>query len=233
MKKTLITLLAIAGVAAAETLTFDISRNGNIVTFAFDEVAAQEILSLTYTNWTYSGGGNNNVGSWQSPTNAAYENSFSPDAQLRDSTNGQTLPDSWTMNFTVNNKSDAAITLTKFTFDTYGYFGGGADRDTAASVTLTLNNVTTELFDLGIGGETTTATLTLTGDNAITIGAKDSVNLALTMKGSDPYNTYTGITSGSVSYSVAPGPTPNVPEPTTATLSLLALAGLAARRHRK
>ncbi|MBQ7024528.1 MAG: PEP-CTERM sorting domain-containing protein [Akkermansia sp.] len=226
MKQTLITLLALAGVAAAETLTFEVVRDTNAITFEFAEVTAQEIMTLTYTNWTYRGGGDNNVGSWQTPKNEAYQNSFSPDAQLRDSTQGETLPDSWTMNFTVTNNSGADITLTGFTFDTYGYFGGGEDRGTIAKVTLTLNNVTTELFELGKQGATTTATLTLTGDNAITIGAKDSVNLALTMNGADPYNTYTGITAGSVTYAI-------VPEPATATLSLLALAGLAARRRRR
>ena len=218
--------MALAGVASAETLTFEVVRDTNAITFEFAEVTAQEIMTLTYTNWTYSGGGSNNVGSWQTPKNEAYQNSFSPDAQLRDSTQGATLPDSWTMNFTVTNNSGADITLTGFTFDTYGYFGGGEDRNTVAKVTLTLNKVTTELFELGKQGATTTATLTFTGDNAITIGAKDSVNLALTMNGADPYNTYTGITAGSVTYAI-------VPEPATATLSLLALAGLAARRRRK
>ena len=220
--------MALAGVAAAETLTFEVVRNTNAITFEFAEVTAQEILTLTYTDWTYSGGGNNNVGSWQSPTNEAYQNSFSPDAQLRDHAGDNLLVDSWTMNFTVTNNSDADITLTQFTFDAYSYYGGGNDRNDGdrSQVTLTLGEITTDRFSLGIRGNTETATLDLTGDNAITIGANKTVTLALTMTGADPANTYTGITAGSVTYAI-------VPEPATATLSLLALAGLAARRRRK
>ena len=221
MKKTLIALMALAGVAAAETLTFEVVRNQNAVTFEFDEAAAQEILTLTYTDWTYNGGGGNNVGSWQSPSNTAYENSFSPDAQLRGNTT-----DSWTMNFTVTNNTEEEITLTQFTFDAYGINGGGSDKNATIPVTLTLAGITTNI-SLDFGGRTTTGTLDLAGDNAITIGANETVSLALTMTASNGFNTYSGITAGSVTYTLP------VPEPTTATLSLLALAGLAARRRRK
>lgn len=222
MKKTLITLFALAGVAAAETLTFEVERDANAVTFAFDEVTVQEILTMTYTDWSYNGGGNNNVGSWQSPTNAAYQNSFSPDAQLRGNTT-----DSWTMNFTVTNNTEEEITLTQFTFDAYGINGGGSDKTAEIPVTLTLAGITTNI-SLAYAGHTTTGTLDLAGDNAITIGANETVSLALTMTARNGYNTYSGITAGSVTYT-----TPVIPEPTTATLSLLALAGLAARRRRK
>ena len=221
MKKTLIALMALAGVAAAETLTFEVERNQNAVTFALAEVTIQEILTLTYTDWTYSGGGNNNVGSWQSPSNTAYQNSFSPDAQLRSDTS-----DSWTMNFTVTNNTEKEITLTQFTFDAYGINGGGSDKNAVIPVTLTLGQVSTSI-NLAYGGSTTTGTLDLAGDNAITIGANETVTLALTMSNATSYNTYSGITAGSVTYTLP------VPEPTTATLSLLALAGLAVRRRRK
>lgn len=214
--------MALASMAGAETVDFDINRDDNNVSFNLDDAT---VLTLSYTNWTYNGGGSNSVGSWQTPEHEAYQNSFSPDAQLRDGVGTQELPDSWTMNFTVTNNTDAVITLTQFTFDTYSYFGGGKDRDSAVQVTLTLGQVTTERFDLGYKGDTAEAVLNLTGADAITIGAKQTVSLALIMNGSDPNNTYTGIKSGSVTYSV-------VPEPTTASLSLLALAGLAARRRR-
>lgn len=230
MKKTLIALMALAGMAAAETLTFDVKRDVNAITFEFDEVTAQEILTLTYTDWTYSGGGNNTVGSWQSPKNEKYQNSFSPDAQLRDN-----QPDSWTMNFIVKNNGENAITLTQFTFDCYCISAGGEDKTGNTKGTLKIGNVSTGSFLLGMKGETTTGTLALTGDNAITINANESVSIALTMTDADLNNTYSGITGGSVTYSSVslPDPTPAVPEPATATLSLLALAGLAARRRRK
>ena len=47
------------------------------------------------------------------------------------------------------------------------------------------------------------------------------------------YNTDLSAGSGYTSFKADPVPTPVVPEPATATLSLLALAGLAARRRRK
>lgn len=51
--------------------------------------------------------------------------------------------------------------------------------------------------------------------------------------GAQQYKITNNASGISVSYmAVAPASTPNVPEPTTATLSLLALAGLAARRRR-
>ena len=222
MKKTLITLLALAGMATAETLTFEVERDANAVTFAFDEVTAQEIMTLTYTDWSYNGGGTSNVGSWQSPSNTAYQNSFSPDAQLRGNTT-----DSWTMNFTVTNNTEEELSLTQFTFDAYGINGGGTDKNASIPVTLTLGQASASI-SLAYAGSTTTGTLDLTGDNAITIGANETVSLALTMTASNGYNTYSGITAGSVTYT-----TPSMPEPTTATLSLLALVGLAARRRRR
>ena len=220
MKKTLITLMALAGIAAAETLTFEVERDQNAVTFEFNEATAQEVLTLTYTDWTYSGSGSNSVGSWQSPANEAYQNSFSPDAQLRGNTT-----DSWTMNFTVTNNTEEEITLTQFTFDAYAINGNGTDKTATVPVTLTLAGITTNIT-LDFAGRTTTGTLDLAGNNAITIGANETVSLALTMTAGNGYNTYSGITAGSVTYGNL------IPEPATATLSLLALAGLCARRRR-
>ena len=210
--------MALAGVTAAETLTFDVERTGNAVTFDLGEAATPAILTLTYNNWTYNGGGGNEVGAFLEPT-TNYKGTFSPKGQLRSDTT-----DSWTMNFTVTNNTGAIVTLTQFTFDAYGLNGDGSDKTADIPVTLTLGGVSTNI-SLAYGGSTTKGTLALTGDKAITIGANSSVTLSLTMGNAKTYNTYSGIKSGSVSYSI--------PEPTTATLSLLALAGLAARRRRK
>ena len=214
--------MALAGVAAADTLTFDVERSASAITFEFAEVTAQDILTLTYTDWTYTGGGSNNVGAWQSPSNTVYQNSFSPDAQLRGNST-----DSWTMNFTVTNNTEAELTLTQFTFETYGINGGGSDKSASIPVILTLGQASANV-SLEFEGRTSTGTLDLSGDKSITIGVHETVTLALTMTASTGYNTYSGITAGSVTYT-----TPAAPEPATATLSLLALAGLAARRRRR
>ena len=213
--------MALAGVAAAETLTFDVERTGNAVTFDLGEAATPAILTLTYNNWTYNGTGGNEVGAFLDPTSTTsnYKNTFSPKGQLQAGTD-----DSWTMNFTVTNNTGAIVTLTQFTFDAYGLNGDGTDKTAEVPVTLTLGGVSTNI-KLAFGGSTTTTgTLALTGDKAITIGANSAVTLSLTMGNAKTHPTYSGIKSGSVSYSI--------PEPTTATLSLLALAGLAARRRR-
>ena len=213
--------MALAGVAAAETLTFDISRSNDAVTFDF-ATDVSEILTMTYTDYTFVYGGTNTTGGWQTPENKNYEDTFSPNVQLR-----KDQDDSWTMNFTITNNCDNAITLTQFTFDGYVINGGGSDKNTEVPATLTLGEYASSgEVRFENYGSTATATLNLTGDNLIEIGAGKSVTLALTMSGVKENNTYSGLTGGSVTYSV-------VPEPTTATLSLLALAGLAARRRRK
>lgn len=221
MKKTLIALVALTGVVGATTTEFDVSRTDNAVSFT----ETDDILTLTYTDWSYSGGGSNNVGGWQSPTNANYQNSFSPDAQLRSGTT-----DSWTMNFTLTNNGEEKITLTKFVFDVYCINGGGSDKNADIPVTLTLGGVSSGVT-LKYGGQTAEGVLDLAGGSkSISIGANETVNLSLTMGDAKSYNTYSGITSGSVTYTIGDAV---VPEPTTATLSLLALAGLAVRRRRK
>ena len=211
--------MALAGVAAAETLTFDISRSNDAVTFDF-ATDVSEILTMTYTDYTFVYGGTNATGGWQTPKNENYKDTFSPNVQLQA---GAT--DSWTMNFTITNNCDNAITLTQFTFEGYVINGDGSDKNTDIPATLTLGNASSGEVKFATGGSTKTATLNLTGDNLIEIGAGKTVTLALTMSGVKDHNTYSGLTGGSVTYSV-------VPEPTTATLSLLALAGLAARRRR-
>ena len=218
MKKTIIALMAMAGVAMAnETLTFSLDRDGTSVVFT----EASEIISLDYIGWEYAGTGSVSLGEFETPTNEAYQNHFTPKAQLQSGKD-----DSWTMKFSVTNDSAEAITLTQFTFDCFGINGGGSDKSAEIPVTLTLGDVSAEAT-LGKGGAVKTATL----GTGIEIGAYGSVELSLTMGSAVSYNTYSGITAGSITYTTATA-APAVPEPTTATLSLLALAGLAARRRR-
>ena len=61
----------------------------------------------------------------------------------------------------------------------------------------------------------------------------DMATLTFTNVTASNVTTWTGVVSAADLENPIPAPTPNVPEPATSTLSLLALAGLAARRRRK
>lgn len=212
-------LMAFVGMASADILTFDVTRNDNDVQFQFGE-GVDSALALTYVNWEYAGEGNCAEGAWQFPNNSNYQNTFSPSAQLRAGTD-----DCWTLNFIVTNNGTEALNLSQFTFDVYGIDGGGGDKAGNPTVEMTLDGVSSGSVVLGIGGNTATATLDLTG---LTLSANQTMSLALTMGNDQSFNTYSGIKSGSVTYSVVA-----VPEPATATLSLLALSCLTVRRRRR
>ncbi|MBQ8807347.1 MAG: PEP-CTERM sorting domain-containing protein [Bacteroidaceae bacterium] len=111
-----------------------------------------------------------------------------------------------------------------------GWFYEGSDSDALKGATFTIYSAdsnTTITFTTADASRT----ITLQRDTFYTpgtnFGFKDSglLNEAIAKSAS--------ITFDSGTYTIAPTPAPAVPEPTTATLSLLALAGLAARRRRK
>lgn len=219
MKKTLIALMALAGISLGQTTTekFNITRTDNLVSF---ELANEEaIITLAYISKSYSTGGNSSDG-WENP--ASYPNTFSPNVQLRGSDNDPTLSDSWTMNFSVKNNGDKLIELTSLTLNVYCINGGGSNKnaDITTKAQLTgceaVNPVSPAWGGLGA------ATFTFT--TPIVLAAGKSTELAFTLNNAQAHNTYAGLASGSISY---------IPEPATATLSLLALAGLAVRRRRK
>ncbi len=126
-----------------------------------------------------------------------------------------------------------------------------------AAFTLTLTGFAEGCYDITVlggmnkasGGDTPTVsytlngeTLTLTGDDSgvyagvltwknITLGADDALVLSVAgLEGVDAYGTATFATAALNAMVISESPA--VPEPATATLSLLALCGLAARRRR-
>lgn len=261
MKKTIFALLSLVGVAMGTTTEFTITRGesatwgsattpGTGITFTDTD----DTLTLTYLYTSMGTGGSASVsGSWETPTNAKYAGSYAPKVQLQSGS-----ADSWSLTFSVTNSGEKAITLNQITLDTYGINGGGGDKNAYIEITPTLTHVntltdvktvynnsnfyinpddtgwvldttgTSTVFNLDYGGRTHEACFKIA--QGLTLDAGKSATLTFTLSSPKSYNTFAGLTGGSVSYTTASA---SVPEPTTATLSLLALAGLAMRRRRK
>lgn len=233
MKKTLITLLALCGVAAADTTgAITLWDTGFSVTTTGDN-AGQWTLSdedkalLTSSDWVLKKADGTDL---LSTTTKA--------AELRPNTNVGS-EQGWSLDFTLSNTSAETITLTSLTFDTIifagtgGYQGGSTDRDFV--FTLTCGDVTLNTGNLTIGGNgtanPTNGVVTFTLGTAVELAANESIAIGLDVaKGTDNPGCFLGLKSISAT-GTSFGET--IPEPTTATLSLLALAGLAARRRRK
>ena len=203
MKKTLITLLALSGVAAAESLTLNFTE----LTSGNDE--------LLWTNTDVS-----QLTSW--------ELSFTLDSQ-RTALSDQNLmffPDSTSkVKFAVNSNgslefwggseiftASGAITATSSVISDAGMV-------TTAATSITLSFVADEKDGEIIGG-TLSATV---GDKTFTVAVSEAVTLTeddgIRIWSNSTNEHYTNLSLSALSNKV-------VPEPTTATLSLLALCGL-------
>ena len=223
MKKTLIALMALAGLAAADTYTASTpgkssdSAQGNYYgfTLAFDnstylttDVPADTELNLDSIT-LQSRTGNNTYGDMKV---AVYE-------YTADSTVGTFLGTSSTVQY-------AANTTFTLTFD--GITVNSSDRYQFLFVNASADDAT-----LG----------TVAGYQAAAMQWGTSVTNSFSQNIPGGWGTYksNGINSWegqyipvtTVTLSTPVPSTPQVPEPTTATLSLLALAGLAARRRRR
>ncbi len=208
MKKTIIALMALAGVVAAAPNDLGIATGGNFwggdftLTFTLNEGALSatdttDVLALYWGTWS---------------TSDYYAN-------------GITL--TWT--------SDDAVSL----YIGDGAMGSVAGGDSGANITesTTFNGLRGAAFSTTLSmGETYTLvnvggnanqTVSLYAGASATGKALETVTYNGNMNGGDATTTMRSIVNSQYAY------TPAVPEPATATLSLLALAGLAARRRRK
>ena len=238
MKKTIIALLALAGVASAETTlasyvgTFEWKAD-TAPSFTFTDTGSPLTMSIDLVTKTVN---NDAVSSyvWDSAgvdvdrsSNVTYfSDKFTPDLNMD-------TGKSWTVQFTLTNGSSQDITINRLLLDSFIYTGTGAqhkDDNVVRQAVFTLSD--------GIEGKSevtfTESGVYKTDEDAliafaapVTIAASDTLTFELTVgKGTlTNQGSFVGLKGATFSYVV--------PEPTTATLSLLALAGLAMRRRRK
>ena len=264
MKKTLITLLALAGVALGETVVFDFGRTDSeayktsgAITIGTGSAAYQGAINASGELGTITG----NYSYVQQASSGNFNNSATLDRFAENPTQNwkehlNVLPSGWESTFSDGLTSQWSgstgnthtLTLSNLAAGYYdvSILGGYHGKDTiTSSITLSIGG---EKFDTSstvwsshdIAGGTTPATqgkasytLNLTNGSAdegytfdvSRIYVREGGSLSFTLTGSETAGQRTPLNGIKVSYTT--------PEPTTATLSLLALAGLAARRRRK
>ena len=235
--------MALASVAAAEdwTATFT-SENQTInqtgtdysAIFSAGTPLTLDITGLTLQN-TGENQGNGTYGNGTDGVGNASPSSIRPNVNIG---NGG----SYTLSFILTNTSQVDINLTSLSVNTFTYGSAGnfhvnVDRP----ITLTLSGGLVGSSDKTINSPNSANTdntipILLTLNETVLIKGGKELSFNLTITENNSAGTFVGlkgaIFSGETVAPVIPD-TPAVPEPATATLSLLALAGLAARRRRK
>ncbi len=226
MKKTFITLLALASVAGADTVSFDFDASA-LTAEGLKEATLSDpdsgIKAIVSTNGTLVGGDWSDAPTGNTEATPA---TTSPEYDYIAS-NGKNTP--LTLTFTgLTAGSQYTITIaTGLPFE-----GAGNWNTLAPTQGFTYTGVTKTTINPNTG-QTSTDTLT-------------DLNNKVNVKQVSTF-TFTGVTAnadGQISFKISTNNThtpsfnsasitPLIPEPTTATLSLMALAGLAARRRRK
>lgn len=232
MKKTLIALLALSGVASgATTFTGDFACDNSEYTVTFDSTD----LSVTHVSCDKAKKNINTIDSTTGQTNTEPDGetltnatTFTPDVNI-----GNDPANSWTLNLTLSNNTNEVMDLSAISFDVFLFNGNGnaQSADTyARPISLTLMDGSTQIGKID--------SLAMAGNNwmdvadfALTdcsIAAGETKEISLTVKSAQTatsYGTYVGLNGLQVV-------TASVPEPATASLSLLGLAALMIRRRR-
>lgn len=232
MKKTLIVLFALSGSLLADTVTgsfvYSATATENKYTVTFDkplltmsdiksDKVQKDISSIT-------------LGTDPDTFTVDEETAYTPDVNIG------TQAGTWTLSFTLTNQTQEEMVLDSMIFDIFLFNSGGSKQqpdDVERPVTFTLAQVVDTVSTM-IGSVTTPKYVAsqnygviLDITNNLTLAGGQTVKFALTAADGDT-NTGNGTFVGLSSVGFK-----TIPEPTTATLSLLALAGLAARRRRK
>ena len=249
MKKSIIALLALAGMAVADTTLLDM--NFTTLTGNTNE--------NTPAGWT--------AGQWNGNGNTPYYNF---------GTNGATIGQAWKQNYLTTNldiasQGEYSISFTLYndgedrgnmfflSSDSYSIVMGNSYNSNSEIYVGTLTEAVGRDFvcfqtntkinptvlansnGLNVSGDITYTLTMLGGDMTIAATLSNGGTWSTTITGMEDV-TFNKIgfmndgapgTSGVKGITITTPETPAVPEPTTATLSLLALAGLAARRRRK
>ena len=236
MKKTLIALMALAGIASADTIALTLPANGvnngphgdTSALSALTAFANEKDGAYMFNNGGYVNPGANGEGILRTNDNGQVSLTMAPRTGAGGSGEAIVMSGTELAGYTVESLTFTIVEST---------------CTTKADITLTLavlekNNGAWAVKESAKGAITLNsgASLTLTLGSAIewadtykVVAMVDNTNKALGGGGS-PLYTLTGI---SVTANTATPESPAAPEPTTATLSLLALAGLAARRRRR
>ena len=221
MKKTIIAIMALASVAAADSV------------MSLEELTWNPLTVTTPANGTLASG--NSAIDWSEATGNltnSWELSFILDPSrlsneyLFGTVKGNSGADGYTLSIT----NAGAIALNQNKSSNVLTVGSYTAADSAVAITLQYvkyvdaeGNFDSGLFTLTVGNDSATYVVT---EETNTVFTKGSNNNVWTNGGAEKLS---GISVKYADSVVAP----SIPEPTTATLSLLALAGLAARRRRK
>ncbi len=232
MKKTIISLLLMAGAAMGETLTMP----GDVLTPTQNQEvwgSIENVLNNKLANFDYGyhvGPQGGFIGSnWHTP-NITIDGTVYREGEWKNNTitlAGRSGTKGVCAGFVLGSDIAAGTTITSFSFSASGYANNPLDGD--ITIGLGVRDAAGKL----IGGinDVTGSFNSKTGELTLTLETPDFVwekgyKVIAGVKGLSGAATTAYIVDGiSASYTV--------PEPTTATLSLLALAGLAARRRRK
>lgn len=215
MKATLITLFFLGGAALAADYSGDIAWSADSQpTFTFDAGDLTVPLELTLS------------------TESSYRNTdyltgaFTPDVNVG---NGG----SWTLSFSLRNTGSQELSLTGIDIDIFSFTSGGGTQHygTNRSVKLTLSggvSGTVDSYTILGSMDGSLATTALTMEKSVSIAAGETLSFDLKVERAEGETNGTFVGLQGVTFVVE-----SVPEPATATLGLLALAGVVARRRRR
>lgn len=237
MKKTFITLLALAGLASAAvegdwtatfksadtTITQAINTDKNDYTASFPAEGCP--LTLKFTSLSTCG----------STKSTGYNNAVQYNStSIRPNINVCKGADhGYDLTFTLENTSGESIQINAITFNAFGYNSGGASHNQGGSpsadfsISYKLPNTTQAITlsneEVGVYSSAEVK-FSLKDSNTIYLAADEKCDITFKVRGYTTGGSFVGLSGATFSV---------IPEPTTATLSLLALCGLAARRRRK
>ena len=254
MKKTIIALLALSSVAMADSYTWNAETSGSVLggdavggfttsTYTPNEgsYADQELTVLSGSNYYETG-----VDTLYNWVNDAVEGkselTFSGTISIGTSTSNVTLIHIGRADYGLtlgvngsnlvltngNVNSGSSITLSSIPVNS-----SAQDKWYMHEYTVTLGKGGVVTYSLN-GGEVQTAATTFTTNWDSTMNENTKYSVGMKAPGWAGNSALSGnFTTTGITVTSTPVAAPSAPEPTTATLSLLALAGLAARRRRK